>query len=164
MEKIDFIIRKIIELQDLKSLKGYWQFKDFKVVFTNGCFDIIHKGHIEYLVKAANLGDILIVGLNSDKSIKKIKGENRPVQDEKSRALVLASFQFINHVILFDEETPYELIKLIEPDVLVKGTDYKKEEIIGYDIVTKKGGKVVTIDFIEGYSTSAIIDKISKQE
>ncbi len=163
MEKIDFIKSKIIELQDLKYLKGFWQFKDFKVVFTNGCFDIIHKGHIEYLVKAASLGDILIIGLNSDKSIKKIKRENRPVQDEKSRTLVLASLQFINYVILFDEETPYNLINIIQPDILVKGTDYKKEDIVGYDIVSKKGGKVVTIDFVEGYSTSTIIDKILKR-
>ena len=160
MNKLDFVKNKIIKQEDLKYIKGYWKFKSFKVVFTNGCFDIIHRGHIEYLAKAANLGDILIIGLNSDKSVKKIKEKNRPIQDEKTRALILSSLQFVSNVILFDEDTPYELIKKIQPDILVKGSDYKKEDIVGYDIVTKNGGEIVTIDFVKGYSTSSIIEKI----
>lgn len=159
---LDFIKNKIITVNELKFLKGYWKFKDIKVVFTNGCFDILHKGHIEYLAKASGLGDILVVGLNTDNSIIKIKGPSRPLQDESSRALTLASLQFVNYVILFDDETPYELIKKINPDILVKGSDYKKEDIVGYEIVKKKGGEIVTIDFTKGYSTTSIINKFSK--
>lgn len=158
---IELLTKKIHTKESLSSLLAYWKFKNYKVVFTNGCFDIIHRGHIEYLAKAADLGNILILGLNSDVSVKKIKGKNRPVLDEQARALILASLWFVNCIVLFDEETPYELIKTVQPDILVKGSDYKPEDIIGSDIVLKKGGEIITIDFIAGYSTSSIIDKIS---
>ncbi|MGE5383913.1 MAG: D-glycero-beta-D-manno-heptose 1-phosphate adenylyltransferase [Omnitrophica WOR_2 bacterium] len=137
-----------------------WHLNHNKIVFTNGCFDLIHRGHIDYLSKSADLGDVLIIGLNSDKSVTKIKGQNRPIIDEYSRALLLASFSFITAVVLFDEDTPYNLISEIQPDVLVKGADYRVDEIVGYDIVLSKGGKVVTIDYLPGFSTSAIEQKI----
>lgn len=162
MLNLDYVTKKIVVKENIKYLLSYWNFKKFKVVFTNGCFDILHRGHIEYLTKAADFGEILIIGLNSDKSIKKIKGNGRPIMEEQSRALFLASFQFVNYVILFDEETPIDLINYIKPDILVKGGDYKKEDIVGNDIVTKNGGIVETIDFIEGYSTTSIIETIKK--
>ncbi|MCF6242899.1 MAG: D-glycero-beta-D-manno-heptose 1-phosphate adenylyltransferase [Bacteroidales bacterium] len=145
----------------LRKLNIY-RFQDKKIVFTNGCFDILHRGHVEYLAQAASLGAILIIGLNSDDSVARLKGKNRPVQDEEGRAVVLAGLSFVNHIVLFDEDTPFELIKEIKPDILVKGSDYKEEDIIGADIVKKNGGKVVTIDFIDGYSTSKIIEKACK--
>ncbi len=130
-----------------------------KIVFTNGCFDLIHLGHIYYLSKASELADFLIIGLNSDNSVRKIKGKNRPIKDEKSRAMILASFSFVNYVVLFDEKTPYDLIKIIKPNILVKGNDYKKEEIVGFDIVTKNKGEIITIDFLEGHSTTLLEKK-----
>ena len=160
MGKFDLIKNKIVKPEEINHLKAYWKFKGFTVVFTNGCFDILHRGHVEYLLKAADLGNILIIGLNSDQSVRRIKGKNRPVQDETSRSLILASLQFVNYIILFDEDTPYNLIKSVEPHILVKGADYKKEEIVGHDIVENYGGKVVTIDLVEGYSSSSIIRKM----
>ena len=139
-----------------------WNFKNQKIVFTNGCFDILHLGHIEYLAKAADLGDVLVVGLNSDRSVNRIKGETRPINDEHSRSMVLASLEFVTAVVIFDEETPYELIKTIQPDILVKGKDWKVEEIAGFDIVLAKGGKVETIELTPGYSTTGIEQKILK--
>ena len=131
-----------------------------KIVFTNGCFDILHRGHIEYLSMARDLGVVLIIGLNTDDSVKRIKGEGRPVQDETSRALILASLRFVEAIILFDEDTPYDLISMIKPDVLVKGGDYTEETIVGADIVKANGGEVVTIPLVEGYSTSGLIEVI----
>ena len=128
-----------------------------KVVFTNGCFDILHRGHIEYLSKAADMGDVLVVGLNTDASVKRLKGEGRPVNHEEARALVLSSLSFVDAVVLFDEDTPYELIKAVHPDVLVKGADYKVEDIVGYDIVTSYGGTVTTVPLVEGYSTTKLL-------
>ena len=130
------------------------------IVFTNGCFDILHRGHVEYLAAAASLGDVLFLGLNTDASVRKLKGPGRPVNDEQARAIVMASLQAVGAVMLFDEDTPYELIKKVQPDVLVKGADYKPEDIVGYDIVKAKGGKVTTIEFVEGFSTTKIIEKI----
>ena len=132
------------------------------ISFTNGCFDIIHRGHIEYLAQASDLGDIFIIGLNTDKSVSRLKGKDRPVQDEKSRAIILAALEYVDYIIYFDEDTPYELINKVKPDFLIKGSDYKPEDIVGFDILKKYDGKVKTIDFIEGYSTSKIIDKIIK--
>jgi len=160
LDKFEFIKSKIVEKESLFRLINYWRFSNKAIVFTNGCFDIIHRGHIEYLAKAANEGDILIIGLNSDISVKQIKGSNRPIQDEYSRALVLASFSFVNNVIIFKEETPYDLINFIKPDVIVKGSDYKPEDIVGSDIVISNGGKVVTINYVEGYSTTNIISNL----
>ena len=130
------------------------------IVFSNGCFDILHRGHVEYLAKAAAFGDVMIIGLNTDASVKRLKGQSRPVNDEKARAFVLAGLEFVSAVVLFDDDTPYNLIKTVQPDVLVKGSDYKPENIVGYDIVTAKGGRVETIDLVEGYSTTGIINKM----
>ena len=162
MNKYTLIKSKIVSGIDLTRLLSFYRFRNQKVVFTNGCFDIIHPGHIKYLSQAADLGNILIIGLNSDSSVNKIKGHDRPVLDQKSRALTLAALSFVNNIILFDEETPYKLIKQICPDILVKGGDYKPEEIVGYDIVKNYGGEVKILDFIEGYSTSGIIEKLNK--
>ncbi|MBI4649439.1 MAG: D-glycero-beta-D-manno-heptose 1-phosphate adenylyltransferase [Bacteroidia bacterium] len=159
---LEIIKSKIISKDNLPRILSYWKFKEQKIVFTNGCFDIIHRGHVEYLAKAASLGDILIVGLNSDNSIRLIKGNGRPIQDEYSRALVLASFYFITNIIIFDEETPYELIKIIKPHILVKGSDYSINDIVGADLVHNNGGEIITIDFVKGYSTSDIISKFSE--
>ena len=133
-----------------------------KIVFTNGCFDILHKGHVTYLQQARKLGDILVVALNTDASVSKLKGLHRPIQDEQSRLTIIAALQCVNAVVLFDEETPYELIKLVQPDVLVKGSDYKPENIVGYDIVIAKGGQVKTIDYLPGFSTSEIEKRIKE--
>lgn len=133
-----------------------------KIVFTNGCFDLLHRGHIEYLAKAAEQGDILIIGLNTDDSVSRLKGPTRPIQDEVSRAHIMASLEFVGFVVYFNEDTPYDLIHKVQPDVLVKGADYKAEDIVGYDIVIAKGGKVKTIEFLPGYSTSGIEEKIKK--
>lgn len=162
MTSIDYIRKKIFSQDELKYTLAYWHFKQYKIVFTNGCFDILHKGHIDYLSKASDLGDVLIIGLNSDNSVKRLKGEERPLQDQDSRALLLASLVFVDAVVSFSEDTPYNLIKKVQPDILVKGGDYKPEEIVGYDIVKERNGKVVTIDFLEGFSTSIIAEKIRK--
>ncbi|WP_075602735.1 D-glycero-beta-D-manno-heptose 1-phosphate adenylyltransferase [Saccharicrinis aurantiacus] len=140
-----------------------WQQNGDKVVFTNGCFDLVHRGHVEYLNKAAEKGQKLVLGLNSDASVKRLKGETRPIVDEESRAILLAAFQFIDLVVLFDEDTPYELISALQPDCLVKGADYNAEDIVGYDIVTAKGGTVETISFVEGFSTSNIVERIANE-
>ncbi len=137
-----------------------WKQAGNKVVFTNGCFDLVHRGHIDSLCKAAEFGDRLIVGLNSDVSVKLLKGENRPLIDQQSRAILLASLLMVDAVILFDEETPYEMIKSIVPDILVKGAEYKTEEIAGFNIVLASGGKVERIELTEGFSTTDLIQKI----
>jgi len=160
MTKSDLIQKKILPPDQLKSQLALWKFQEKKIVFTNGCFDIMHLGHIDYLSKAADLGDVLVIGLNTDASVSRIKGPSRPVIDQHSRAMLLASLQFVTIVVLFDEPTPYDLIRLIQPDILVKGKDYKAKEVVGYDIVTAKGGRVETIDLVEGYSTSSIISRI----
>jgi D-glycero-beta-D-manno-heptose 1-phosphate adenylyltransferase len=162
MDKYELIKSKIITKETLRPLLNVLKFKSKTIVFSNGCFDILHRGHIEYLSKAASLGDAMIIGLNSDASVKRLKGPNRPVQDEISRAMVMASLKFVDYVVLFEEDTPYELIDYIKPDVLVKGSDYKEDEIVGADIVKKNGGKVVTIDLVEGYSTTSIIERSKK--
>lgn len=131
-----------------------------KIVFTNGCFDIFHIGHVRYLKETASYGDILIVGVNSDASIKRLKGENRPIIEENDRMELLASLNFVSYVVKFDEDTPYEIIKKIKPDVITKAGDYKADEVVGKDIVEKNGGKVVICNFVGGKSTSGIIDKI----
>ncbi len=133
-----------------------------KIVFTNGCFDILHAGHVQYLAEAASLGDCLVVGLNTDESVRRLKGEGRPVNDESDRALVMSSLRVVDYVTLFDEDTPYNLIDLLKPDVLVKGGDYTVETIVGADIVQANGGKVVTIPLLEGRSTTNTINKMKK--
>lgn len=160
MKEIERIERKIICEKDLNNLILKWREENQKIVFTNGCFDLLHLGHVDYLAKAKDLGDRLIIGVNTDSSVKRLKGENRPLQDENSRLHILAALHSVDAVVLFDDDTPYELIKKIQPDILVKGADYKIENIVGYDIVTSRGGSVKTIEFIEGYSTTNIEQRI----
>ena len=162
MKHNEIIKSKLFKLDSLLQTIRVWKSKGKKIVFTNGCFDLLHLGHIDYLAKAADLGDVLIVGLNTDNSVKALKGKGRPINDEHSRSVMLAALGFIDAVILFDERTPHNLIKYVEPDILVKGSDYKTEEIAGHEIVLAKGGKVITIDLLEGYSTTLIEEKISK--
>ena len=152
---------KVVSLdQALKNLKA-WREKNKKIVFTNGCFDIVHPGHIDYLSQARDLGDILVLGLNTDQSVRRLnKGSNRPINDERTRAYVLAGLASVDLIVFFDEETPYNLIKLLQPNVLVKGKDYEVEKIIGFDILKENGGEVITIPFLDGYSTSSLIKKI----
>lgn len=151
---------KICDPQTLEKKLALWRFQDKKIVFTNGCFDLLHLGHIDYLAHAASLGSVLIVGLNTDRSVSELKGPSRPVNDEQSRLKIMASLFFVDAVILFDEPTPYQLISLVQPDFLVKGGDYKPEEMVGYDIVKARGGEVVAIDLVQGYSTSLIEKRI----
>lgn len=160
MNQLESIIKKIVSLEEAKELVSEWKKNGEKVVFTNGCFDIIHKGHIYYLAKAHDLGSKLILGLNTDASIKRLKGENRPIKEEESRALTIASFEFIDLVVLFDEDTPLQLISTLLPDVLVKGSDYQIENIVGAKEVLANGGEVKTIDFVEGFSTTNYVKKM----
>jgi rfaE bifunctional protein nucleotidyltransferase chain/domain len=160
--KLEIIQSKILSGDALQKALNRWRFYERKIVFTNGCFDLLHYGHVDYLSKAKDLGDVLIVGLNTDSSVKRLKGKHRPLQNETSRAVILASLQFVDAVVLFDEDTPYNLISHIRPAVLVKGSDYKPEQIVGYDILQTYHGEVKTIDFVPGYSTSALEEKIKK--
>jgi rfaE bifunctional protein nucleotidyltransferase chain/domain len=154
---------KLVTKERLTKLINFWRFKNKKIVFTNGCFDILHPGHVDYLSRARDLGNILILGLNTDASVKRQnKADNRPINNEQARAIVLAGLESVDAVILFDEDTPHELIKFVQPDVLVKGADYKAEEIVGFDTVTAKGGQVMTIPLLEGFSTTMLIEKLKK--
>lgn len=134
---------------------------DKKVVFTNGCFDILHRGHVAYLNEAKSLGDLLIVGLNSDASVKRLKGEERPVNSEQDRKFVLENLKAVDHVEIFEQDTPLELIKRVVPNVLVKGGDWKPEQIVGSEFVLSNGGKVLSLNFVDGFSTTKIIEKIN---
>lgn len=147
---------KIVTVESFNS--GYDRSR--KLVFTNGCFDILHRGHIEYLYQARNLGDALMVGVNTDNSVKRLKGEIRPINGEYDRMMLLASLYFVDYVVLFDEDTPLQLIKSVRPDILVKGGDYTRDTIVGADFVESTGGEVVVISFVEGYSTTKVINKM----
>lgn len=160
MNNLKEIENKILDEERLSLWLDDCRKNNKSIVFSNGCFDIIHRGHIEYLAKASDLGDKFIIGLNTDASIKRLKGPSRPVNNQDARAIVLAALQFVDAVVLFDEDTPYNLIKAVQPDVLVKGNDYKPEDIVGYDIVTAKGGVVTTVELVEGYSTTNTIAKM----
>lgn len=160
MSALKKITSKIKSVEELLDNLSHCRSEGRQIVFTNGCFDILHHGHVEYLAKASDLGDYLVVGLNTDASVRRLKGESRPINDAFSRAFLLSALQFVDAVVYFDEDTPYELIKIVQPDVLVKGSDYAPESIVGYDIVTERGGKVVTIDLVEGFSTTSIISKL----
>lgn len=159
-DKLEKLKSKIVGADEALSMLSIWHFMGLKVVFTNGCFDLVHRGHVNYLSRAASLADRMIVGVNSDKSVGCIKGPERPLQDQLSRAEVLASMFFVDAVVIFDEETPFELINFLKPDILVKGSDYTIDKIVGADIVIANGGRVETMDFIEGYSSTNIINKI----
>lgn len=154
---------KIQPLEKGLALINDWNAAKKKIVFTNGCFDLVHLGHIDYLEKAKAKGDKLVLGLNTDASVKRLKGEKRPLVNEYARSRMMAAFEFVDMVILFDEETPRQLIEAVKPDILVKGNDYSIENIVGADFVIKNGGSVQTIDLVEGFSTSKIIDKILNQ-
>lgn len=161
MDCLAFIKNKIVEDRNsLQNTLSQWKFQNEKIVFTNGCFDILHRGHIEYLAQAASFGTKLVIGLNTDASVKRLKGETRPVNNQEARAMLLSSLFFTDKIIFFEEDTPLELIRFIQPDILVKGADYKVEDIVGYDIVKARGGEVVTIDLTQGYSTTSILSKL----
>lgn len=151
---------QVVTLSELKILRDEFRKRNLKLVFTNGVFDILHRGHVEYLNKAKNLGDILVIGVNSDESVRKIKGNKRPIVNQEDRTFLLSNIKCVDYVCVFDEETPLNLIKEIVPDILVKGSDWNKEDIVGKDIVEKNGGVVATIEYIPQRSTSNIIDVI----
>ncbi len=154
------LLDKIKKSLELSRLLSSLRSKGKKIVFTNGCFDILHVGHVDYLSKARRLGDVLVVGLNSDSSVKKIKGKGRPINKESDRAKVLSSLCFVDYITSFNESTPENLIKKVRPDILVKGGDWKIEDIAGGAFVTKNGGIVKNIPFVKGYSTTSLINKI----
>ena len=161
MESIKKIRSKILDRNTLVKILEKQRKAGKKVIFTNGCFDILHRGHVEYLSDASDLGDVFVIGLNSDASVRKLKGENRPALDEESRALTLASFEFVDFVILFNEDTPSELMRTLLPDVWVKGGDYKSIEILPeYKVMMEIGGEVIILPFVEGFSTTDIYNKI----
>jgi rfaE bifunctional protein nucleotidyltransferase chain/domain len=158
LKNLDIIKSKIYT--DIKYQSDIWKSENKKIVFTNGCFDILHRGHVEYLSAAKDLGDILIIGMNSDDSPYWLtKGPNRPINNQDARSLILASLLFVDAVVYFSDETPLNLIESIIPDILVKGKDYREEDIIGYDFVKSNGGEILTIDMVDGYSTTNIIKK-----
>jgi len=160
MSHLNKLNTKIYSLEELGNKVNAWKKAGEEIVFTNGCFDIIHKGHIEVLAQTADLGDKLIIGLNSDSSIQKLKGEGRPIIDEQSRAILLASLSFVDAVVLFSEDTPINLISTLLPDVLAKGGDYKISSIVGHKVVQENGGQVILVPFVDGFSSTTIIDKI----
>ncbi|MBL7923668.1 MAG: D-glycero-beta-D-manno-heptose 1-phosphate adenylyltransferase [Bacteroidia bacterium] len=160
MNHLQHIEKKLMDSVRLVEKLHKWRDQGCKIVFTNGCFDILHLGHIDYLARAADFGDKMVIGLNTDASVSRLKGPGRPINDERSRGMVLASLSYVSAIALFDTATPYDLIRLVQPDVLIKGADYKPEDIVGYDIVMARGGSVQTIPYVEGYSTTAIEQRI----
>ena len=156
-------LKKIRTLEETKNIISRLKAEGKKIVFTNGCFDIIHLGHIRYLHAAKKLGDFLVVAINSDSSVKRIKGKKRPILNEIARAEIIASIDCVDSVVIFSEDTPEDVIRSLIPDVLVKGGDWKEEEIVGADIVKKAGGKVLTIPYVSGFSTTSIINEIIKR-
>ena len=154
---------KIKTTSQLKGIVRKLRREEKKVVFTNGCFDILHRGHTEYLKKAKALGDVLVVGLNTDASVRRLKGPFRPLNKQADRAAVLAGLETVDYVVFFDEETPLNLIKVLRPDILVKGGDWKVKDIVGADIVKSSGGKALSVPYIKGYSTTALIKKLREE-
>lgn len=155
--------KKIQKSEEIKKIVSGLKAKHKRIVFTNGCFDLLHYGHTKYLQEAKKKGDILIVGINSDASVRRIKGAKRPIVNEKNRSRLIASLESVDYVVLFNEDTPVKIINLIKPDVLVKGADWHKNNIVGSDIVLNYGGHVSTINFLKGYSTTNLIKKIAKR-
>jgi rfaE bifunctional protein nucleotidyltransferase chain/domain len=150
----------LIPIEEIEQFCNQLRNEGKSIVFTNGCFDILHVGHTTYLQKAKDLGDVLILGLNSDASVRRLKGESRPINNENDRAVVLLALRSIDHVVIFPEDTPFYLISLIQPDILAKGGDYSRDTIVGADIVEARGGKVVVIPLVDGKSTTATINKM----
>lgn len=163
MSQLDIARNKILSREALVETLRHHHPGDW-VVFTNGCFDLLHRGHVTYLCQAHDMGRLLVVGLNSDASVRRLKGPERPLVDEQSRALLLASLQCVDYVTIFDEDTPYELIKAVLPDVLVKGGDYTPDNIVGADIVRSHGGQVCTIPLIKGFSTTCLAEKLRQSK
>ena len=161
---LSLIEAKIQDWDTAKKTVQQWQEHGEQIVFTNGCFDLLHYGHIHYLAQARALGDRLVVGLNSAASVRRLKGANRPINDEQTRLFTLASLQFIDLVVSFEEDTPFKLISTLLPNILVKGGDYTIETIIGADVVINNGGAVKTLPFVKGYSTTSIEEKIRNQQ
>ncbi len=153
---------KVFSLAELIEVRHRWKVSRKKVVFTNGVFDILHRGHVEYLAAAKSLGDELIVGINSDASVKKIKGPRRPVVVEGDRAFLVSQLVPVDAVCIFDQETPYDIISALIPDILVKGADWKVDDVVGKDIVEHSGGKVLTLPFVPRHSTTLVIEKIKE--
>lgn len=151
---------KVLSWDAVPARMGQWKTNNAKIVFTNGCFDLLHYGHIHYLTEARALGTHLVVGLNSDASVSRLKGEHRPIKDEQNRSMILAALACVDAVVIFTEDTPLQLIELLSPDVLVKGGDWAPEQIVGNEWVKARGGEVLSLQFIEGYSTSALEEKI----
>jgi len=158
------IIMTLKSWEEIEKLSQDIKQKGKKIVFTNGCFDILHYGHVSYLEEAKNLADVLIVGLNSDESVKRLKGSSRPINGQLERAYVLGALKSVDYVVIFDQDTPYELIKLITPDILVKGGDWTPQQIVGSDIVLEDGGEVKSLIFKTGFSSTKIIDKINEEK
>lgn len=158
--KKELVQDKIMNRDTLAHLCEGWRIRGQKIVFTNGCFDILHQGHITLLLEAAELGNKLVLGINTDASVRKLKGEDRPVNNELSRALLLAAQLYVDAVVLFDEDTPLELIQAIKPDVIVKGGDYTPETVVGNDFVTSYGGEVVIVPLVAGHSTTGLIARL----
>jgi D-glycero-beta-D-manno-heptose 1-phosphate adenylyltransferase len=157
------IDKRVMDLVQVQRMCNVWRMKGDRIVFTNGCFDILHRGHVEYLHEAAALGDRLVIGLNSDDSVRRLgKGDGRPFNDEASRAKVLAALRLVDAVVLFDQDTPLELITAIGPDVLVKGGDYSEDRIVGADVVKARGGEVRSLRLVEGFSTTTLAERIRK--
>ena len=150
----------VLQIRELQQIRNRLHEEGKKVVFTNGCFDILHRGHIEYLQRARALGDVLVVGVNSDTSVRRIKGPDRPIVNQEDRIYVLSNLSSVDYACLFEEDTPLQLIAALVPDILVKGSDWKIDAIIGKDIVEKNGGRVMTIDYLPNRSTSGIIERI----
>lgn len=155
--------KRIMDLVSVQRLCNIWRLKGDRIVFTNGCFDILHRGHVEYLQEAAAMGDRLVIGLNSDSSVKRQnKGPERPLNDEQSRAKVLAALRLVDAVVIFDQDTPLELIQAVGPDVLVKGGDWSEDRIVGADLVKARGGEVRSLKLVEGFSTTSLVEKIRR--
>jgi len=160
MLSIFFLNNMIVDRQHISEICEQLRNEGKRIVFTNGCFDIIHAGHVHYLTEAKKLGDVLIVGLNTDASVRRLKGSARPINNEQDRAEVLNALKPVDYVVLFDEDTPLELINQVRPDFLVKGADYQRQNIVGADFVESYGGRVATIEFVEGKSTTNIINRM----
>ncbi|MEO6832782.1 MAG: D-glycero-beta-D-manno-heptose 1-phosphate adenylyltransferase [Chitinophagaceae bacterium] len=159
-QKLQWIQEKILDQNHLKQRCAAWRASGMNIVFTNGCFDILHRGHLDYLARAASFGNKLVVGVNSDVSVRRLKGAQRPVIAQDDRLFALASLLWVDAVCLFEEDTPKEIIEALKPDVLAKGGDYTLDKIVGADSVLARGGRVEVIPFVVGYSTTGLIEKI----
>ncbi len=160
---LNTIYHKIVTWDELQMMCERWRTEKKTVVFTNGCFDLLHRGHVEYLARARELGGALIVGLNSDHSVRRLKGANRPILPQDDRAMILAALVMVDAVTIFEQDTPYELIRQIVPDILVKGGDYKPEQVVGKDLVERAGGRVEIVPLVAGKSTSGVIERIQSK-